>query len=75
MDTPRFRIRSYGESWKAIYPSWPPRLKSSSKRVKGCPADDQKRVVTVEQVLRNAADPYEAAMQIQGTIEGLFLSG
>jgi orotidine-5'-phosphate decarboxylase len=52
------------------------------------PADDQKRVVTVEQALRNgadyivvgrpirnAADPYEAAMQIQGTIEGLFLSG
>ena len=52
------------------------------------PADDQKRVVTVEQALRNgadyivvgrpirnAADPYEAALQIQGTIEGLFLSG
>ncbi|HEY0515319.1 MAG TPA: orotidine-5'-phosphate decarboxylase [Thermoanaerobaculia bacterium] len=52
------------------------------------PADDQKRVVTVEQALRNgadyivvgrpirnAADPYAAAMQIQGTIEGLFLSG
>ncbi|HET9208956.1 MAG TPA: orotidine-5'-phosphate decarboxylase [Thermoanaerobaculia bacterium] len=51
------------------------------------PADDQKRVVTVEQALRNgadyivvgrpirdAADPYEAAMQIQGMIEGLFLS-
>jgi len=32
-------------------------------------------VVTVEQALRNAADPYEAAMQVQGTIEGLFLSG
>jgi orotidine-5'-phosphate decarboxylase len=51
------------------------------------PADDQKRVVTVEQALRNGADyivvgrpirnapdPYQAAMQIQGTIEGLFLS-
>ena len=50
------------------------------------PADDQKRVVTVEQALRNGADyivvgrpirnapdPYQAAMQIQGTIEGLFL--
>lgn len=50
--------------------------------------DDQKRVVTVEQALRsgadyivvgrpikNAPDPYEAALQIQGTIEGLFLSG
>ena len=52
------------------------------------PADDQKRVVTVEQALRNGADyivvgrpirnapdPYQAAMQIQGTIEGLFLVG
>jgi orotidine-5'-phosphate decarboxylase len=50
------------------------------------PADDQKRVVTVEQALRNGADyivvgrpirnapdPYQAALQIQGTIEGLFL--
>jgi orotidine-5'-phosphate decarboxylase len=50
-------------------------------------ADDQKRVVTVEAALRggadylvvgrpirDAADPYEA-LQIQGTIEGLFLSG
>jgi orotidine-5'-phosphate decarboxylase len=51
------------------------------------PADDQKRVVTVEAALRSgadylvvgrpirdAADPYQAALDIQGTIEGLFLS-
>jgi orotidine-5'-phosphate decarboxylase len=55
--------------------------------VENRPVDDQKRVVTVEQALRsgadyivvgrpirNAPDPYEAAMRIQGTIEGLFLS-
>lgn len=55
--------------------------------VENRPADDQKRVVTVEQALRsgadyivvgrpikNAPDPYQAALQIQGTIEGLFLS-
>ncbi len=55
--------------------------------VENRPADDQKRVVTVEQALRsgadyivvgrpirNAPDPYHAALQIQGTIEGLFLS-
>jgi len=54
--------------------------------VENRPADDQKRVVTVEQALRNGADyivvgrpirnapdPYQAALQIQGTIEGLFL--
>jgi orotidine-5'-phosphate decarboxylase len=52
------------------------------------PADDQKRVVTVEQALRSgadylvvgrpirdAADPRQAAMEIQGAIEGLFVSG
>ena len=52
------------------------------------PADDQKRVVTVEEAIRNgadylvvgrpirdAADPYQAAMEIQGTLQGLFLSG
>lgn len=51
------------------------------------PADDQKRVVTVEEAIRNgsdyivvgrpirnAPDPYEAALQIQGTLQGLFLS-
>lgn len=56
--------------------------------VENRPADDQKRVVTVEGALRNGADyivvgrpirnapdPYEAAMQIQGTIQGLFISG
>ncbi|HEX3553463.1 MAG TPA: orotidine-5'-phosphate decarboxylase [Thermoanaerobaculia bacterium] len=56
--------------------------------VENRPMDDQKRVVTVEQALRNgadyvvvgrpirnASDPYQAALQIQGTIEGLFLSG
>ncbi len=56
--------------------------------VENRPADDQKRVVTVEQALRNGADyvvvgrpirnapdPYQSALQIQGTIEGLFLSG
>jgi len=48
------------------------------------PADDQKRVVTVEQAIRNGADyivvgrpirnapdPYQAAMRIQETIRGL----
>lgn len=56
--------------------------------VENRPADDQKRVVTVEEAIRNGADyivvgrpirnapdPYEAAMQIQGTIQGLFISG
>jgi orotidine-5'-phosphate decarboxylase len=54
--------------------------------VENRPVDDQKRVVTVDQALRNgadyivvgrpirnAADPYQAALEIQGTIEGLFL--
>jgi orotidine-5'-phosphate decarboxylase len=52
------------------------------------PADDQKRVVTVEEAfrhgadyivvgrpIRNAPDPYQAALAIQGVIEGLFLGG
>lgn len=56
--------------------------------VENRPADDQKRVVDVEQAfrngadyivvgrpIRNAADPYEAALQVQGTITGLFVSG
>jgi orotidine-5'-phosphate decarboxylase len=56
--------------------------------VENRPADDQKRVVTVEEAIRNGADyivvgrpirnapdPYEAAMQIQGTLQGLFISG
>lgn len=55
--------------------------------VENRPADDQKRVVNVEQAIRsgadylvigrpirNAPDPYQAAMQIQGTLQGLFLS-
>lgn len=56
--------------------------------VENRPADDQKRVVDVEQAIRNGADyivvgrpirnapdPYQAAMDIQGTLQGLFLSG
>ena len=56
--------------------------------VESRPADDQKRVVTVEDAIRNgadyvvigrpirdAADPYEAALKVQGTLQGLFLSG
>jgi orotidine-5'-phosphate decarboxylase len=54
--------------------------------VENRPPDDQKRVVNVEQAIRsgadyivvgrpirNAPDPYQAAMQIQGTLQGLFL--
>jgi len=50
------------------------------------PADDQKRVVDVAQAFKNgadyivvgrpirdAADPYQAALDIQATISGLFL--
>ncbi|HEX2644606.1 MAG TPA: orotidine 5'-phosphate decarboxylase / HUMPS family protein, partial [Thermoanaerobaculia bacterium] len=56
--------------------------------VENRPVDDQKRVVDVEQAFRNgadyivmgrpirdAADPYEAALQIQGTITGMFVGG
>jgi orotidine-5'-phosphate decarboxylase len=56
--------------------------------VENRPVDDQKRVVTVEEAIRNGADyivvgrpirnapdPYQAAMQIQGVLQGLFLSG
>jgi len=56
--------------------------------VESRPADDQKRVVTVEDAIRggadyvvigrpirDAADPYEAALHVQGTLQGLFLSG
>lgn len=55
--------------------------------VENRPADDQKRVVTVEEAIRNGADyvvvgrpirnapdPYEVAIAIQGTLQGLFLS-
>jgi orotidine-5'-phosphate decarboxylase len=55
--------------------------------VENRPADDQKRVVNVEQAIRNGADyivvgrpirnapdPYQAAMQIQETLHGLLLS-
>jgi orotidine-5'-phosphate decarboxylase len=56
--------------------------------VENRPVDDQKRVVDVEQAfrngadyivvgrpIRNAPDPYEAALQIQGTITGMFVGG
>ena len=56
--------------------------------VENRPADDQKRVVDVEQAfrngadyivvgrpIRNAPDPYQAALAIQGTILGLFAGG
>ena len=56
--------------------------------VENRPADDQKRVVTVEEAIRNGADyvvvgrpirnapdPFQAAMEIQGTIQGLFVGG
>lgn len=51
------------------------------------PADDQKRVMTVEAAIRggadylvigrpirDAADPYAAALHVQGTLQGMFLS-
>lgn len=56
--------------------------------VENRPQDDQKRVVTAEDALRNGADyvvvgrpirnapdPYQAAMDLQGTIQGLFVDG
>lgn len=55
--------------------------------VENRPVDDQKRVVTVEEAIRNGADyivvgrpirnapdPYQAALDIQGSLQGLFLS-
>jgi orotidine-5'-phosphate decarboxylase len=56
--------------------------------VENRPADDQKRVVNVEQAIRNGADyivvgrpirnapdPYQAAMQIQETLRGVLVAG
>jgi orotidine-5'-phosphate decarboxylase len=72
-----------GEDLLIVTPGIRPAIRPSEKRL----ADDQKRVMTVEGALRggadylvvgrpirDAADPYQAALQIQGTIEGLFLS-
>jgi orotidine-5'-phosphate decarboxylase len=70
---------SFGEKLVIVTPGIRP--------VENRPADDQKRVVTVEDAIkngadyvvigrpiRNAPDPYQAAMDIQGTLQGLFLS-
>ena len=69
--------RHLGEDFLIVTPGIRP--------VEDRPADDQKRVVTVEQAIRNGADyivvgrpirnaagPYQAAMRIQETLRGLF---
>lgn len=70
---------SFGEKLVIVTPGIRP--------VENRPVDDQKRVVTVEDAIRNGADyvvvgrpirnapdPYQAALEIQGTLQGLFLS-
>jgi orotidine-5'-phosphate decarboxylase len=72
--------REVGEGFLIVTPGIRP--------VENRPADDQKRVVNVEQAIRNGADyivvgrpirnapdPYQAAMQIQETLRGLFPVG
>jgi len=72
--------RELGEGFLIVTPGIRP--------VEDRPADDQKRVVNVEQAIRNGADyivvgrpirnapdPYQAAMQIQETLRGLIPVG
>jgi orotidine-5'-phosphate decarboxylase len=71
---------SLGEELTVVTPGIRPLVENRA-------ADDQKRVMTVEDAIRNgsdylvigrpirdAADPYEAALHVQGTLQGLFLS-